>query len=234
MLFRIKMSQNPMEDIASMLHEKSTAKQIAFKNLEGTFELLFKEAQHLVTTLSSHMMEGTDPDIKVGVTRAGDSEFHIKVAGDLLVFILHTNIVTLDPEHGLNKSPYVMENPSRKYLGQINVYNFMADSFKYNRLNDPGYLLARFFVNADNHFLVEGDGQLGYNFNDISDRKINESDISIFIQLLMVRAIESDLVTPPFPTIRMITLNEKVGLTSSLGMGQKIGFQMSHDRDKPA
>ena len=178
-------------------------------------------------------MEGTDPDVTVGVHREGDNEFHIKIAGDLLVFILHTNIVTLDPEHGLNKSSYVEENPLRKYLGQINVYNFMADTIKYNRLNDPGYLLSRVFVNAENHFLVEGDGQLGFMFGDISQKEINETDISIYIQLLIVKAIENDLVTPPFPSIRLITLDAKMGLTSSLGMGQKIGFQMSHDRTKP-
>ncbi len=232
MLFSVNMSLNPLEDIAKMLHDKCSAKQVAFKNLEKAFGLLYKESQHVIQTISGHLMEGTDPDVRVGVFEVNENEFHVKIAGDLLVFILHTNIVTLDPEHGLNKSPYVMENPSRKYLGQINVYNFMADTFKYNRLNDAGYLLARFFVNADNHFLVEADGQLGFNFNDISDREVNESDISIFIQLLIVKAIETDLVTPPFPSIRLITLNEKVGLTSSLGMGQKIGFQMSYDRDQ--
>jgi len=51
--------------------------------------------------------------------------------------------------------------------------------------------------------------------------------------LLIVTAVENDLVTPPFPDLRMITLNEKVGLSSSLGMGQKIGFRMSHDEPKP-
>ncbi len=157
----------------------------------------------------------------------------MKIAGDLLVFLLHTNIVTLDPEHGVNKSPYVMESPERRYLGQINVYNFMADSFKYNRLNDPGYLLARLFVNCENHFLVEGDGQLGYMFNDISQHTLEEADISIFIQLLIVRAIDSDLVSPPFPTLRSITLNQKLGMTSALGMGQKIGFQMSYEEKSP-
>ena len=227
------MSQNPLQDIALMLHEKSSAKQVAFKNLEKTFDLLFAEAKHITETISGHLMEGTDPDIKVRVHRAGDNEFHIQVAGDLLVFILHTNIVTLDSEHGINKSEYVAEDPKRKYLGQINVYNFMADSIKYNRLNDPGYLLGRIFVNNENHFYVEGDGQLGFLFSDLADREINESDISILIQLLIITAVENDLVTPPFPSIRTITLNEKVELSSSLGMGQKIGFRMSSEEKKP-
>jgi len=227
------MSQNPLQDIALMLHEKSSAKQVAFKNLQKTFTLLYDEARHVTETISGHLMEGTDPDIKVSVHQAGDYEFHIRVAGDLLVFILHTNIVTLNPEHGINKSEYVAADPNRKYLGQINIYNFMADSIKYNRLNDPGYLLARLFVNNEEHFYVEGDGQLGFVFGDLAEKKINETDISVLIQLLIVTAVENDLVTPPFPDLRMITLNEKVGLSSSLGMGQKIGFRMSHDEPKP-
>ncbi|MEJ2006297.1 MAG: hypothetical protein P8X57_15340 [Cyclobacteriaceae bacterium] len=227
------MSQNPLQDIAFMLHEKGSAKQVAYKNLEKTFALLYEEAKHLTNTISGHLMEGTDPDIKVSVHQAGDYEFHVKIAGDLLVFIMHTNIVTLDPEHGINKSEYVASDSKRKYLGQVNVYNFMADSIKYNRLNDPGYLLARLFVNCENHFYVEGDGQLSFAFGDLADEEINETDISVFIQLLIVKAVENDLVTPPFPTIRMITLNEKLGLSASLGMGQKIGFRMSSDESKP-
>lgn len=227
------MSQNPIEDIATMLVNKCSSKQLAFKNLEEAFQRVYDESLHIVETLKAQITEDADPSVEVSLMRISEQEFHVKIAGDLLVFLMHTNVITLPAEHGLNKSPYVMEMPERKYLGQINVYNFMADSLKFNRLNDPGYLLARMFVNADNHFLVEGDGQLGYMFNDISQHRLDEADISIFIQLLMVRAIESDLVTPPFPTLRTITLNQKLTLASALGMGQKIGFQMSYDAESP-
>jgi hypothetical protein len=227
------MSQNPIQDIAKLLEEKCSSKQRTFTNLEAAFEQIYKESTHILETLKAEISDKADPMVKLEIARVSEVEFQIKIAGDMLVFLLHTNIVTLDPEHGVNKSPYVIEMPERKYLGQINVYNFMADSLKYNRLNDPGYLLGRMFVNCENHFLVEGDGQLGYMFNDISQHTLDTADISIFVQLLIVRAVESDLVSPPFPKLRSITLNQKLGMTSAMGMGQKIGFQMSYEGKAP-
>ena len=41
---------------------------------------------------------------------------------------------------------YVKEDKNRSYCGVIHLYNFLADSFKYNRLNDVGYLIGRVFI----------------------------------------------------------------------------------------
>jgi hypothetical protein len=41
-------------------------------------------------------------------------------------------------------------------------------------------------------------------------------------------AIDNDLIAPPFPDLRAITLNQKLERTQELGAGQKIGFQMSY------
>jgi hypothetical protein len=174
----------------------------------------------------------TDRDITLEISIENENEFHLKVAGDMLVFLLHSNIVILPENHGYNTSPHVKENPMRKYLGQINVYNFMADSFKYNRLNDPGYLIARLFINHDQHFLVEGDGQMNFLFEPVSPNPVTHADISIFLQLAISQAMDNDLVSPPFPSIRQITLNQKMERSANMGMGAKIGFQMSHNKDQ--
>ena len=55
------------------------------------------------------------------------------------------------------KQKYVKEDKMRSFCGVIHVYNFLNDSFKYNRLNDVGNLVARIFVNKDKHFFVEGE-----------------------------------------------------------------------------
>ena len=54
----------------------------------------------------------------------------------------------------------------------INIYNFLADSFKYNRLNDVGYLVGRVFLNKDLHYFVEGKRQLGFLYNDFVNDKL--------------------------------------------------------------
>jgi len=44
----------------------------------------------------------------------------------------------------------------------------MSDSLKFNRVNDPGYLLTRLMINHDNRFFTEGEGQLATRFNKVS------------------------------------------------------------------
>ncbi|MEX2336133.1 MAG: hypothetical protein WD555_02540 [Fulvivirga sp.] len=218
--------QDPMEHIAELLETKACVKQKTYRNLLATFNGLKEEAKKVIDQVNKKT-ENKDKDVTLAVINVNDNEFHLKVAGDLLIFLLHTNIIMLDEKHGLNNSRYVADNPMRKYLGQINVYNFMADSLKYNRLNDPGYLISRLFINFENHFLIEGDGQLNYMVENISGKPLTATDISIFIQLVISQAIDSDLITAPFPSIRAITLHQKFEKSQALGGGYKIGFQMS-------
>ena len=219
-------NQDPISAIAQLIETKSKVKQQTFRSLCETFKEMKLVAKAVVEKINSQI-NSKDKDISIKVINVSDHEFHIKMAGDLLIFIMHTNIVTLDPNHGFNKSEYVQESPLRKYLGQINVYNFMSDSLTYNRLNDPGYLVARLSMNYEKHFLVEGEKQLSFMFDSVSKKPISKTDINIIIQLVLSQAIDSDLVTRPFPEIRAITLNEKILKTRALGGGYKIGFQMT-------
>lgn len=221
--------QDPFAHIAEHLETKSTVKQEAYRNLCNTFNTMEAQAKAIVERVNEQM-KNKDKDIIICVNKVNAREFHIQIAGDLLVFIMHTNVVVLDKEHGASKSEHVEENPMRKYFGQINIYNFMADSLKFHRLNDPGYLISRIFINCQNHFLVEGDGQLSFMFEKISSNPITNTDIDILIQLVISQAIDNDLVSPPFPDIRMISLNQKIQKTEALGAGKKIGFQMSYQQ----
>ena len=82
-----------------------------------------------------------------------DMEFHIRFSGDLLVFVMHSNIVTFPDDYGPMPSKYVEEDFRRRFFGHIMAYNFMADSIKYQRLNDPGYLVGRLLVNIEQPLL---------------------------------------------------------------------------------
>src|SRR5574340_1141800 len=57
----------------------------------------------------------------------------------------HTNVFEFDTRHLVWKTSYVKEKATRSFCRMINVYNFLPDSFKYNRANDLGYLVARIF-----------------------------------------------------------------------------------------
>ncbi len=219
--------QDPLERIQRLLENKSTAKQITYKNLLSFFESLAKEAKRVAGELKKKV-KPSDHDVTVDYKRINDHEFQIKLAGDLLIFVLHTNVVTFEEEHAVMKNPYVRQNEINRYFGQIMIYNFMSDSVKFNRVNDPGYLLARLLVNHEGRYIVEGEGKLGSVFGQISPAPLTENDLNILVKLALTLAIENDLMAPPYPQVKFITLFQKLEKTQELGAGQKIGFRMSH------
>ncbi|MBK7650297.1 MAG: hypothetical protein IPJ20_05445 [Flammeovirgaceae bacterium] len=223
--------QDPLEHIHHLLESKSTAKQITYKNLLAAFSILNKESKRIVNELKKKP-GSADEDVTVDFDQINEHEFQVKLAGDLLSFVLHTNVVTFDDEHTVMKTAYVHENEVNRYFGQIMIYNFMSDSVKFNRVNDPGYLIARILINHENRFLVEGDGQLGQLFNNITEKMISEEDLNSIVKLSLAAAIENDLMAPPFPQVRFITLYQKMEKTQELGAGQKIGFRMQYNSKK--
>jgi hypothetical protein len=220
-------SSDPLEHIQHLLESKSSAKQVTYKNLLTSFDLLAKEANRIITELKKRVKPG-DEDVTVDFKIINEHEFQVKLAGDLLVFVLHTNVVTFADEHPLMKSNYIQEKEINRYFGQIMIYNFMSDSIKFNRMNDPGYLLARILINHENRFLVEGEGPLGFLYNMISPAAISEMKLNNMVKQALKIAIENDLMAPPFPDVRFITLFQKNEKTQELGAGQKIGFKMSY------
>jgi hypothetical protein len=219
--------QDPLDQIQQLLESKSSAKQVTYKNLLSSFDLLAKESKRIITELRKRVNPG-DQDVTVDYKLVNEHEFQVKLAGDLLVFVLHTNVVTFADEHPLMNSDYIKEKEINRYFGQIMIYNFMSDSIKYNRMNDPGYLLARILINHESRFLVEGEGQLGFLYNTISQVPISELDLTSIVKLSLKIAIENDLMAPPFPDVRFITVYQKNEKTQELGAGQKIGFKMSY------
>ena len=77
-------------------------------------------------------------------------EAELRFGGDVLIFFMHTNIFEFSRDHEVMKTSYVREDPDRSYCGTILIFNFLADSFHYNRENDLGYLIGRIFINI--HF----------------------------------------------------------------------------------
>jgi hypothetical protein len=224
--------QDHLDYITNLLKSKSAAKQTTYKHLLAAFKILSKESQRIITELKKRAT-ATDKDITIEFTPVNEHEFHVKLAGDLLIFVLHTNIVTFADDHAMMNDPYMKQQEVNRYFGQIMIYNFMSDSLKFNRVNDPGYLLARLMINHDNRFFIEGEGQLATLFNKISDQPLTTETLNALVKLSLAIAIENDLMAMPYPEVKFITLYQKLEHTPDLGGGQKIGFRMSYeDRTK--
>lgn len=224
----VQPEQDPIEYIKSMLESKSTAKQTTFKHLNNAFSSLAMESRRVIQELNKQA-HPADDDVTLHFKNISKHEFQLKLAGDVVIYVMHTNIVTFDDEHPVIKSPYVSEKELNRYFGQINIYNFMYDSLRYNRGHDPGYLIGRLMINHENRFFMEGEPPFVREFGEISNREITHENLQRVVKLSLQIAIRNDLIAPPYNKVRSVTLNQKNEHTLEMGGGQKIGFRMSYE-----
>lgn len=221
-----------MEDklnmIVSALSEKATVKQLIFRNTKAVFAQLKSEAETLVAQIAEKMAQ-VDDSVEVEFKDVNEFEFRIKFSGDLLMFTMHSNVTAFTPEHILSSSPYINEDYRRGYYGTIMVHNFMADSVRYNRLGDMGYLLGRMMLNFEGHFYVEGMRQFGFLYPDIAENLISAEVLRFFVEYGILMAVNNDLTAPDYQSIQVIPLGQKLANQMVFG-GEKLGFRMSGDQ----
>ena len=215
--------------IAEGLREKSSAKQAIFRATEATFALLRRVSQQLCLELTQKVTTRTDASVKIEYDSVNEMEFHIRFSGDLLIFIMHSNIVTFPEDFGPLTTPYVQADFRRRFFGHIMAYNFMADSIRYQRLNDPGYLLGRLLVNIDGHYFLEGVQQLELPGNDMSANAVTAESLRLFVESAMIAAVNNDLIAPPLPEIQRISVKQKLE-NQQVSRGSKVGFSFAHQQ----
>ena len=139
--------------IIDLLEKKSIIKQDVYRKTQSfflTLQSILKEKSGRISDLKNLKSKG----VLVEYSSKDKFEAQIKFSGDTLLFHMHSNVFDFPPNHFIQKTSYIKEDKMRSFCGVIHVYNFLNDSFKYNRLNDVGHLIARIFVNKDNHFFV--------------------------------------------------------------------------------
>ena len=184
----------PRELIVKTLKEKSSLKQDVYTNTLHTFNLLKSNAKQIASDLKKEAT-AIDKRVIIEYKEKGAFEFELRVAGDLLIFNMHTNIFEFDKSHNVWKSSYVKDDHHRSFCGIINIYNFLNDSFTYNRVNDSGYVIGRVFVNKENHYFVEGKRQLGFLYNDFVHCVIDEEAIKAILESTILYCLNFDLFT---------------------------------------
>ena len=223
---------NDKEKIIELLKTKASTKQEVYRK---TKEVFAEFQQYLKVKSDVINNELSDKDVQVIYSSAGDFESKLKFSGDTLLFHMHSNVFDFPNSHSIHKTKYVKQDKLRSFCGVINIYNFLSDSFKYNRMNDAGYLIARVFINKDKHFFVEGDKQLGFLFNDFINQQINAVQIDKIINETMVYALNFDLQAPNFNDVKVVSvhqildMNNNQKLKTAKRMGYKFSFETNND-----
>ncbi|HXC03547.1 MAG TPA: hypothetical protein VNZ86_02275 [Bacteroidia bacterium] len=220
------------EAILRLLKTKSSMKQDVYECTLEAFKHFKSICKELATELNKETGKA-DKRVTIVYTDKGEFEAELKVAGDILFFYMHTNVFEFDRSHQIRKSSYVKEDEYRSYCGQISVYNFLSDSFKYNRVNDVGYLIGRVFINREKHYFVEGKKQLGFLYNDFSKGILDKEQVRKIVEAGVQYSLEFDLFTPPFEAVRELKVAEvlETSMNMKVQTGKRLGFRFQSDTD---
>lgn len=218
------------KQILQNLDGKSTIKQLVYDN---TLEV-FNKLKGILSGLSNSIndeVQSNDERVRLEYRDRGQFETEIKVASDVLVFSMHSNIFLFDRDHQIWKTSYVQSDKDNAYCGVISIYNFLADSFKYNRMDDIGYLIGRLFINRNTHYFVEGKRQMGFLYNNFGTAILNEDDLTKIIETAILYTLEFDLLVPPYDAVKMATVsqvNTKID-SAKFQTGKRLGFKFNSD-----
>ncbi len=225
------MVENSREMILKVLQEKATLKaEVCERTVAG-----FKEFKNVLSQIQDELKESVRKTISknalISYVDKGDFEAEFNIVDDAIVFLLHSNVFTFENNHEIWKSSYVQEDHSRSYCGKIYIYNFLSDSFKYNRTNDIGYLIGRIFINKDNHFFVEGKRQLGFLYNDFATAEFNAESIRKVAESAILYSLDFDPYIPPYDKVNQLSVQEILDTTmqSKIPTGKRLGFRFQVD-----
>ncbi len=216
--------------ILEALTGKSSLKQVIYDKTLEAFGLV-KEVLIQLEAHYNNQLGDTDERIRLQYQDNGLFGAQLKVAGDILVISMHSNVFNFNREHNIWKGSYVSGDLTRAYCGVINIYNFLADSFRYNRMNDLGYLISRIFINKDNHFFVEGKKQQEYSYTNFGKAEISRDILKDILNRAINYALEFDLLVPPYDTVKLTSVeNASQNIEySKMRTGKRLGFRFNSD-----
>lgn len=211
-----------LSEILNKLQSSSSLKY----NLFDKTAALFSQLEEISRETALNILESypNENSFIVKVERINNFEFIFQIGGDTLVFILQSNIVRLPNETYICKSKYLKEDLSLRYFGQILIYNFLSDTLTLGRMDDPGYLLCRILMNREEKFFLEGERKVVFQFPELKNNHLHPDKMRKLLELLILSALNNDLLAPAFQNISIISYHQKMEHTSSMGNPHKIGF----------
>lgn len=226
------MNIDPQTLILETLTQKSVVKKTVYDNTELTFKMIRSICRYFAQN-TQKSLKGITPKITSSYRENGSHQVELVVAGDMLIFSMHTNVFLFDRSHPIWKSSAVNQDPYSAYCGIINIYNFLADSFRYNRTEDIGYLIGRIFINRNMNFMVEGKRQLGVLYNNFSDQKVDKWNMRNVVQSAILYSLDFDLLVPPYEQNSVVTvahMNDR-NEYANLKTGKRLGFKFYNEND---
>lgn len=201
------------------------------RSVEEAVNEKFETLCSVLENLAAEYHELLDPNVVVKFERKARHVGVFTLDADVLVFVQLTDVFQFDREHEAMATEYVKQNPARSFVGMVHVYNFLSDSFKYDRDEDSGYLVARIFINGESGFFVEGKRQRNMGVAHYGEQQLTRDCWRKVAETSFKYAVEENPLVPPYEMVMqvdMATLKQYI-MTSKIKTAKRMGFGFRAD-----
>lgn len=221
------------EAVIAAIKSRACVKRDVYDNLSSQFADLKVVIKEYIDELKE-VIHAVDERLEIKFEEKSPFQYNLTIAGDIIIFYMHSNVFQFPQNHHIWKTSYVKEDADRAFSGSILIYNFLADSFRLKRLNDIGYLIARIFINKEDHFIIDGKKQMGYLFNDYVNTHMTNEEWRRVLEQSLLYALDFNLYVPPYNAVDVASVAQvmELGQKHSLRTGKRFGFQFSKDEDQ--
>ena len=221
------MENSPLrEEILGTIIRKSTLKQQVFDSTFSAFNLLKETLFEMASELDDALDGKLDRRVRLEYRDRGKFEAQLQVASDILLFQMHTDVFIFEPSHPVWQNGYVQNDREKGYCGVVNIYNFLSDSFKFNRNADEGYLIGRLFINREGCYFVEGNAAHSVQAERFGERELCRETLIPILEEAVAYALSFDPYMPHPEVNKRVTVdqfNTKMD-NSKFVTGKRLGF----------
>ena len=217
-------------ELLRLYTDRAGLKQLVFRNTYQTF-LQLKGVLLELTNEYNKKLKDEDRKLLTKFKDRGRFQASFKFGGDLLLFSMHSNVFEFDRDHSIWKTDYLQGNKQGAFCGIINIYNFLSDSFKYERDGDLGYLVGRIFVNKDFHYFVEGKRQMGAIYKNFGTLQIDDASLRKIVESALQYVLEFHLLVPPYDNVKItpVELVQEKNNQMIQQTGKRLGYKFNSD-----
>ncbi len=209
------------------LQKKEQLRNVVKEKTRNSFLMLEETLGQLVASYNEQL----DPQGRLQLQKRSDRILQLTVNTDTLIFVLQTGVFQFDRDHAAMTTEYVTEDPERAYVGIISIYDFLTDSFTFERDEDEGYMVARVFVNKESTFFVEGKRQRNMGHKSYGKNRLDSENWTKIVETAIKYSTEMEALVPPYEThmlTNMAAMNLEI-MQSKSKNGKRLGFRFRSD-----
>lgn len=225
------MKEDYLKQLCTELVNKGELKEKISSITSETMQL-FKEATREFESFYKTHFAKDHEKVNVIFKNNNQYEFQLRFAGDVLVFMMHTDVFEFPRDHEVMRTKYIKDDPNLSYCGMIQIFNFLSDSFQYERINDVGYMIGRILINKEGHYYVEGKRELAQVLNNFTTNTIDADAVKNILYSAIKYAINFDLLLPSYDTHKEISARDVIQMEDSIitfTTAKRLGFRFEPD-----